>query len=484
MYVIGIIVVFIYLIWAWLGRKEQIGEDIHTILSPFYRMASYLYKKICIRKIRVFSLIQVKKDLEELYPGENSNLLLTEYYIKKITHLIIIFLIGTLISIVIKSQTAGGGRISPEGVVKRGNYKEGIQELYVEADMGKGNKQEITITMSERKLNRSEADELEVKFWGQICEEILGENISLENVTYDLFLLDELENFPFIVSWDSSAPQYISKNGVVTELSKGEEAEVIMTAMVTYEDWVWLHELPVRVLPPLLTEEEQIRKELEMLVEELEAASTSEELWMLPKEFEGQTISWKEKTEDNSLLFWCIWLAAVLGIYFLIDKDLHTNLIKRRKQMKQNYPQIINKMVLYLGAGMTIRGAFEKISLNYSKEKKKTKERNPAYEEMIYTCHELRAGVSESIAYERFGKRSGTQEYVRFCTLLIQNLKKGNSALLKRLREESVKAVQEQINVRKQVGEEATTKLLVPMIMMLGIVMVLVMIPAFSSFGI
>ena len=42
--------------------------------------------------------------------------------------------------------------------------------------------------------------------------------------------------------------------------------------------------------------------------------------------------------------------------------------------------------------------------------------------------------------------------------------------------------MQEDLQYRKKLGEEAETKLLVPMIMMMGIVMLLVMIPAFGSF--
>ena len=58
---------------------------------------------------------------------------------------------------------------------------------------------------------------------------------------------------------------------------------------------------------------------------------------------------------------------------------------------------------------------------------------------------ELRSGVSEGRSYEHFGRRTGLQEYVRLSTLLMQNLKRGNSALLERLREEADKAWEEQL---------------------------------------
>ena len=100
---------------------------------------------------------------------------------------------------------------------------------------------------------------------------------------------------------------------------------------------------------------------------------------------------------------------------------------------------------------------------------------------MLYTCRELRSGVSEGRSYEHFGRRTGLQEYVRLSTLLMQNLKRGNSALLERLREEADKAWEEQLQQGRRMGEEAGTKLLVPMVMMLAVVMVMIMVPAFSA---
>ena len=82
---------------------------------------------------------------------------------------------------------------------------------------------------------------------------------------------------------------------------------------------------------------------------------------------------------------------------------------------------------------------------------------------MLYTCRELQGGVSEGAAYEHFGKRTGLREYIRLGTLLGQNLKRGNSTLTERLREEAEKSSAESLLRVRRLGEEAGTKLLVPM---------------------
>ncbi len=102
-------------------------------------------------------------------------------------------------------------------------------------------------------------------------------------------------------------------------------------------------------------------------------------------------------------------------------------------------------------------------------------------EEVLYTCRELQAGVAEGAAYEHFGKRTGLREYIRLASLLGQNLKRGSSTLLERLRQEAEKSSEESLLRARKLGEEAGTRLLVPMVLMLAIVMVMIMIPAFGT---
>ena len=167
-------------------------------------------------------------------------------------------------------------------------------------------------------------------------------------------------------------------------------------------------------------------------------------------------------------------------MYFCADKDLHEQVESRKRSIRREYSEIVHKLVLFVGAGMTIRSAFCKVAGDYESKVKKEKIL-PAYEEMLYTCRELHAGVSEGAAYEHFGQRIGLPEYVRLCALLVQNLKRGNRTLLERLREEADKASEERLQQCKKLGEEAGTKLLVPMVLLLAVVMVIIMIPAFSA---
>ncbi len=197
----------------------------------------------------------------------------------------------------------------------------------------------------------------------------------------------------------------------------------------------------------------------------------------------GTLLGWILKTDDYGLYLWMGAIGVAFLIYLLADKDLHDEVEKRKKQMKKDYPDIVHKLVLYLGAGMTIRSSFQRMADEYVRLRAAGSEKRPIYEEVLHTCRELKAGVSEGAAYEHFGKRTGIQEYIRLMTFLTQNLKKGNYMLLQRLREDATKASLERIQYGRRLGEEAVTKLLLPMVMMLLVVMLMIMIPAFASVG-
>ena len=153
---------------------------------------------------------------------------------------------------------------------------------------------------------------------------------------------------------------------------------------------------------------------------------------------------------------------------------------KEIRQMQFDYPQLINKFSLYIGAGMTVRRAWIQIVKEYDKEKHYLGERT-VYEEMRYTMNELKNGRPESECYEAFGRRCESPVYRKFGMLLSQNLRKGTKGLTNLLQREAQEAFEERKNMAKKLGEEAGTKLMIPLFLMLAVVFVIVTVPAFLT---
>ena len=101
---------------------------------------------------------------------------------------------------------------------------------------------------------------------------------------------------------------------------------------------------------------------------------------------------------------------------------------------------------------------------------------------MRITSRKIRDGGSVRRSWEAFGKRIGLASYRKFVSLLIQNMDKGTKDTAFLLGQEAELVIEEQKNRARRLGEEAGTKLLFPMLMMLMVILAVVMVPAMMSF--
>lgn len=156
---------------------------------------------------------------------------------------------------------------------------------------------------------------------------------------------------------------------------------------------------------------------------------------------------------------------------------------QRKDQLLSDYPELLTKMMIFLGAGMTVRTAWEQISEDYRRLRElKKREKRWVYEEMYETCCQLKRGVPEAQAYIEFGRRCGLPCYTKFAGYLEQSRKNGSGNLRERLKLEMEEAFEQRKHQARRLGEEASTKLLLPMFLMLGVVMIMVAVPAMLEF--
>ena len=164
-------------------------------------------------------------------------------------------------------------------------------------------------------------------------------------------------------------------------------------------------------------------------------------------------------------------VAAVVAlpvIPFLVDLSLDDAIRKRRLSIQIEFPEFVNKLTLLVNAGMTISKAWEKI-INENKRE------HLLYEEMRYALAEIKAGKPEGMAYEEFARRCHVKEVTKFVSVIVMNLRRGGSEVVPVLREQGNECWEMRKNAAKEMGEQAGTKILIPMmIMFLGIVLIVV----------
>ena len=151
--------------------------------------------------------------------------------------------------------------------------------------------------------------------------------------------------------------------------------------------------------------------------------------------------------------------------------------------MMMDYSEILSRLVVFLGAGLPVRKAWAKIVKDYRRTEEKAGKR-AAYEEMAAAYYLMQRGVPEIQAYSEFGNRCRVLPYRKLAGILEQNVKNGSKSLTPVLEAEMEAAFEQRKNLARRLGEEASTKLLLPLFMMLLIVMVMITVPAFLAFGI
>ncbi|MBO4458564.1 MAG: type II secretion system F family protein [Butyrivibrio sp.] len=468
-----------------MARKLELPSDMEeTGLSrEFLKIALYIFKKFKF-KDRFSSGEKVRGYLRTLGNRKNVEKAETEYYIRKIGIVLIMAVAGSILSALMYLSNMMGTDVNKTQKLIRKDYGEGEFTAKLIASDTEGNEiGDAEILVGERLYTESEADEMFDEACEALLNTVLGDNESFDHVTNNLNLVDKLEGYPFLIDWHIDNYEVIHFDGRLEEDNIPKEGTIVnLTADFKYNGKIWEQQLPVRLFRRDMTPDEKIRSELKKLLKKAEENSVNSEYVELPQSYNDEAITWKEKIEDNSLVILVITLIGGAASYVLKDKELKKGIENREVQMLNDYPQLVSQLVLYLGAGMTMRNIFEKLARDYMKKSSTGAGKRYVYEEIQVAVRELSSGVSEALVYENFGLRCQNRQYTRLGTLLSQNLRKGNSEMLTILQEESQKAFEEKMDRVRKLGEEAGTKLLLPMIMMLVIVMVIIMIPAYLSF--
>lgn len=186
-------------------------------------------------------------------------------------------------------------------------------------------------------------------------------------------------------------------------------------------------------------------------------------------------------SEDVNNVFYFLLLSVVLTVGIPVGriKQLDKLMKSRNRQMLLDYPDLISRYSLLLGAGINMRGAWERVVMDYSRKRSCSQiSMHYIYEEMKHSLYEMNNGLSERSTYEKFGRRIKLLPYMKFSTMITQNLRKGNRSLLDQLKITSFDALEERREAMKRLGEEASSKLLLPMMMQFILVLIIIMYPA------
>lgn len=349
-----------------------------------------------------------------------------------------------------------------------------------------GEQEEIEIQVSPRIYDSEEIQELFREAMGRLDKEILGENESADYVDKDLNLVTELDDFPLTIVWELGRYDVMDMTGRINrdkirEIDPEEKGILLtVTGVLRYEEEEAVYSTEILLFAGD-EKDEGIRGEIMALLEEADKTSRDKPYLILPDSIDGKEIIWSRSNTSEAGLLLLLGMIGSLLLVCLDKQKKEQDKKDRQAQMLLDYPEIVSQFTMLMGAGMTAKNVWKKIAEDYRKQKEFTGRMRAAYEEILYTYQEMQGGIPEIECYERFARRCELIPYMKLGALLAQNLKKGAKGIADMLMMEAVQAMEDRKSRAKQLGEEAGTRLLVPMLFMLVIVLMIVVVPAFLS---
>lgn len=365
------------------------------------------------------------------------------------------------------------------GYIERPYVDEDDTEVKIEVEGLLEGSQKIEIPVSKRVYSNEEVKEAMKKGMDEILKILPGENTSLQNITTDLNPVSELSDLGLSLKWDFGDGDIIDIQGKVDNENLSESVDIDIGVTLSYESYEESYVIPARVMPKPLTADESLIKRFKNYISVADKKSAGESGFYLPESFEGKKLVYHLEDGMNFHLIWIMGIIVAILLYLREKNNDRQKLEKKKRELLKDYPDIVSKLIVFIGAGLSVRQSWEGIVKDYESE---NKEKRYAYEEMAKSLARLKTGTPENVVYKEFGRSCLLRQYMKLASLLEQNRKSGISTLSTLLGMESQSAWEERLNLAKREGEELNTKLLLPLFMMLLIVMMMIIVPALLIF--
>lgn len=177
---------------------------------------------------------------------------------------------------------------------------------------------------------------------------------------------------------------------------------------------------------------------------------------------------------EFSIAILFIGIIGAIATFFIADTTIAKKFETRSLEIKYDFPEFLSKLVLLLGAGLTFENAFEKVVTENSNKSVLYKEMNKVYKN-------IQNGKPRDVSLKDMSRRCRVLSVTKFAGIVIQNISKGTSDMTMMLSNLSDECWNERKATARLKGEEASTKLLFPMMIMLIAIFLVVLVPAFMQ---
>lgn len=178
---------------------------------------------------------------------------------------------------------------------------------------------------------------------------------------------------------------------------------------------------------------------------------------------------------DSVILTYGVIISVTIPFYLV--KDLERKIQKKQRQMIIELPEFLNKVTLLVSAGETIKKAIIR-----SVEQKNNPEKSYLYKELLYSVNQLHNNYPFQNVLEELSKRCGLQEVSLLTTTILLNYRRGGDEFVIALNSLSLELWERRKAMARILGEQASSKLVFPMVLIFLVVMAVIATPALMLF--
>jgi len=182
---------------------------------------------------------------------------------------------------------------------------------------------------------------------------------------------------------------------------------VTVTATMSLQNYSAKKDISLCVFPPDNNGEESIIQDY------IDNFNVNEKQISLPEKIADNSVLYHIASDNYSGSVLALGLIISFMFFYLKDRDIKKDLSEREMQLRNDYPEIVNKIMLLVKAGLSMVNAWEK-----TLESAGDKTNNTVYKEMRIALTKVQSGMTETRAYEEFGRQCGVHCYIRFSNLI------------------------------------------------------------------
>ena len=398
---------------------------------------------------------------------------------KKHKYMIAVLGIGILFSLVIYFEDRKDTKLRDGNVLIRNEYGEGEYELNLKV-LYQEKEDEMRLNIEEREFTSDELDFLSAEAYEVIKKQMLNNNSSVEKVSEDISFPLSVSGYPFDLRWAVSDEAIIDRTGkLLCKEGCMETHSAIATVVLMYHDYRQTMNYELTVVPKTYSDEQMIFFGIKENIDEVVRNETESSVITLPNEYEGTPVLYSQHLPPNSIAMVIVSFVLSIVIGICVEYDEKKKERKINEELEKSYVIFAEKMKLYLISGLTVKKAFFEIKRSLEFENK-TEQLN-LYKRIVAACNKYTNGYTEEAVINEFGSEC-EGSYRKLCYLLVINLKRGNDRLIELMEDEVTKANIKRKEMARKKGDEASIKLLFPMMSMLLVVMALIILPAYLDF--